>query len=637
MDLSNCNNTRELSYIIPYYPDSTKEDEVHFNFSKCDSKEIQTYAQMRKNSNTSEIKFIIPGKLTELFNDSSSNPLINIDYKVVSYESDITVNPAYKSISNDEIVLHGRPGSRGLLRLFFSELVLSVTVELCKCPPGYFLDNKTTLISCKCPTDSQENSNFNADHYTGITKCNSSEFQAYLKHGYWAGYFNTSFCTSDCPFGFCHDIKDGKLLPESIETNLYTCANNREGALCGKCQNGSSVYFHHTELSCKENKNCKLGSLKYLLSEILPATLVFVSIIFLEISFTSGGISGFIFYMQALESLQLINSVVWYESKTYIFLKILHFLVNSFNLSFFNTLDFCLFENAHSLDIIAFNYITLIYSLILVIALVVLMKLCPSKYLAYLRLNKVKISNSMIHGLSSFLVLCYFQCTRINLRLLTRTNICGHLRVYYDGDLEYFRGEHLKYAIPALFFLCGITISLPVLLFCYPLCYKIVALCNLQESMLIRILCTYIPLEKYKPFFDSFQGCFKDEHRYFASIYFLYRLLLLTLLAGFFSFFNTHSAMETAFILMLILHVTIMPYKKKWHNIIDGLLLSLLLLLNTFTIIYYNQQYLPNSYMKNLSIIGSLQIVLAWIPRLSSLVEAVEERDKEYETQYRRD
>ncbi len=183
----------------------------------------------------------------------------------------------------------------------------------------------------------------------------------------------------------------------------------------------------------------------------------------------------------------------------------------------------------------------------------------------------------------------------------------------------------------------------------------------------MRILCTYIPLEKYKPFFDSFQGCFKDEHRYFASIYFLYRLLLLTLLTGFFSFINIHLAMEIAFILMLILHVTIMPYKKRWHNIIDGLLLSLLLLLNTFTIIYYNQQYLPNSYMKNLSIIGSLQIVLAWIPviamifyiisvcvqtfkkllksrkkcdpflRLSSLVEAVEERDKEYETQYRRD
>ncbi len=113
--------------------------------------------------------------------------------------------------------------------------------------------------------------------------------------------------------------------------------------------------------------------------------------------------------MQALESLQLINSVVWYESKIFIFLKILLFFVHSFNLSFFSHLDFCLFENARSLDIIAFNYITLIYSLILVIALVVLMKLCPSKYLAYLRLNKVKKSNSTIQGLSSFLVLCYYN------------------------------------------------------------------------------------------------------------------------------------------------------------------------------------------------------------------------------------
>ncbi len=622
MNLTNCNDS--IAHKIPYFPVSLqKEESINLRFLKCNSKEIQTYAQMIKGRNTSKTKYIIPGKPTKLFNDSS-NSLISIDYKVVSDESNIKVDSAYKTISNDEIVLHGDPGSSGPLRLFFSELVLSVTVELRDCPPGYFFDNSTTQKSCKCPTDLQNNNKLNAENYKGITKCNSSEFTAYVSHGYWAGYFNSSFCTSECPLGFCYysrnydSFKDLKhKVVDSTETNLYkinTCGKNREGTLCGKCQNGSSVYFHDTELSCKENQNCKLGVLKYLLSEILPATLVFVSIIFLEISFTSGGISGFIFYMQALESLQLINSVVWYESKIFVFLKILLFFVHSFNLSFFSHLDFCLFENARSLDIIAFNYITLIYSLILVIALVILMKLCPSKYLAYLRLNKVKKSNSTIHGLSSFLVLCYFQCTRINLRLLTRTNICGHLRVYYDGDLEYFRGEHLKYAIPALFFLCGITISLPVLLFCYPLCYKIVALCNLQESLLMRILCTYIPLEKYKPFFDSFQGCFKDEHRYFSSIYFLYRLLLLTLLAGFFSFINTHLAMEIAFILMIILHVTIMPYKKKWHNIIDGLLLSLLLLLNTFTIIYYNQQYLPNSYRKNSRIISSLQIVLAWIP-----------------------
>ncbi len=401
-----------------------------------------------------------------------------------------------------------------------------------------------------------------------------------------------SFWTSECPLGFCYysinydSFKDLKLkVVDSTETNLYkinTCGNNREGTLCGKCQLCTSIILYYL---AKKIKTANLEYLSIYYLKYLPATLVFISVIFLDISFTSGGISGFIFYMQALESIQLINSVVWYEPETFIFLKILLLLVHSFNLSFFNSLDFFFFENSRSLDIIVFNYITLIDCLILVTALVILMKLCPSKYLAYLRLNKVKISNSKIHGLSSFLVLCYFQCTRINLRLLTRTNICGHLRVFYDGDLEYFRGEHLKYAIPALFFLCGITISLPVLLFCYPLCYKIVALCNLQESLLMRISCTYIPLEKYKPFFDSFQGCFKDEHRYFASIYFLYRLLLLTLLAGFFNFINTHLAMEIAFILMLILHVTIMPYKKKWHNIIDGLLLSLLLLLNTFTII----------------------------------------------------
>ncbi len=82
--------------------------------------------------------------------------------------------------------------------------------------------------SCKCPTDLQNRNKLNADNYKGIIKCNCSEFTAYVSQGYWAGYFNSSFYTSECPFGFCNysriydSFKDLKLkVVDSTETNLY--------------------------------------------------------------------------------------------------------------------------------------------------------------------------------------------------------------------------------------------------------------------------------------------------------------------------------------------------------------------------------------------------------------------------------
>ena len=103
---------------------------------------------------------------------------------------------------------------------------------------------------------------------------------------------------------------------------------------------------------------------------------------------------------------------------------------------------------------------------------------------------------------------------------------------FYYGEFDYFKGYHLPYAIPAIFVLVFMGLLPPLLLLSFPLCYKVFALFRIQESKFTDILCKIIPLEKLKPFFDSFQGTFKDEHRYFAGLYFIYRLLALLLYAS---------------------------------------------------------------------------------------------------------
>ena len=138
----------------------------------------------------------------------------------------------------------------------------------------------------------------------------------------------------------------------------------------------------------------------------------------------------------------------------------------------------------------------------------------------------------MLHGLTAFFVLCYAQCTKVSLSILTPgyVNIIGSnfseqtlTVVFLKGDVPFFTGEHIKYVILALLFTITIIIVPPMLLLVYPLCYEVFSLLQIEEAILIRLLCKVVPLEKFKPLFDSIQGCFKDKHRYFAGLYFVYR------------------------------------------------------------------------------------------------------------------
>ena len=102
--------------------------------------------------------------------------------------------------------------------------------------------------------------------------------------------------------------------------------------------------------------------------------------------------------------------------------------------------------------------------------------------------------------------MCYARATTITLKLLTPVWLFGkglqklEMVVYYYGEMPFFGGSHLKYALPSLFTLVLITILPPVLLLVYPLCYKVLALMKLEETRVTRVLCRIIPLERFKPF-----------------------------------------------------------------------------------------------------------------------------------------
>lgn len=120
------------------------------------------------------------------------------------------------------------------------------------------------------------------------------------------------------------------------------------------------------------------------------------------------------------------------------------------------------------------------------------------------------------------------------------------------------------------------------------------------------------------PFTDAFQSCFKDEHRYFAGLYLIYR----SVASGAFAVINTrlevYTVTEVIFVAMLAVHSCVQPYKNPVHNYIDTGIFSSMLVINTLSLYRYfltqcqtTQQFLAFS--------TYFQLLMVYIPILSLL------------------
>ena len=523
----------------------------------------------------------------------------------ITNNSNVQLDTAFSSCVGEHIILKGMPGEVATLLLQTTTPRLSYTrliIELVQCPPGFKFS--TVGQECVC----------NIGEYTGLVKCNATKFYSYIAPGFWTGLISDAtnnsrmeLVTSFCPLRFCnYNSTDttGSAIPlpqmyEELDDAL--CGEARIGIACGSCQSGFTTYFHSPSFTCKPVNPtlCKVGWLFYILSELVPVTVIFVTVIVLNISFTSGAVNGFIFFCQVLSSLYIdTNGFIAFSPSLATLTRgyLLIYGVFNFDLFQIDPLSFCLWTNASALDMLAFKYVTIVYALLLVILVIWFMRKFHSITKCFgtcCRITTVK--TSIIHGVSAFLILCYSQCLKISLNLLSRyyigvrdgSDMVVSERVMLNGNIVYFSREHLPYALPALFCLLTMGVFPPLLLLAYPLSNKVLTFLGLEESRAVNLILQKIPINRLKPLLDSFQGCFKDNLRFFAGLYFLYRsvpLLLDTFILNYSAFYT---AVQVFVIVILALHAYCQPYTQRWHNMIDALLFADLAIMNAITFAHY--------------------------------------------------
>ena len=570
--------------------------------------------------------FKLPVTMKDELGNEQNNPLLRA---FVQNNENSSIHLEFAQTADNYLNIFGKPGDTATLKIetvSFHNISLKLNITVSECPPGFLYDK--THKNCTCAASSA------TSDYNAIFACDNNEFKAWLNVGFWVGYPDKSkytashLTTATCPLGFCKEHSDNENLhitlpqdPKQLDKTICF-EQNRTGVLCGRCIKGHSVFYHSYRYKCGTNKNCKYGLLFYLISEIIPLTIIFTVIIILHVNFTSGYLNGFVLFAQMIDSLSLSANggvLIISEIQSYM-LDVLHLVYSPFNLDLFHleNLSFCLFQNANFLQIASIKYVTLSYALFLVITLVFIMR-CSCCYKLQLICFQTRItrSSSLINGLSAFLVLCYSQCNRACYRILNMAWLHGAgdrymktPRVFRMGDLEFMGKEHIGYAFLALFFLTTLIIIPPLFLIIEPISYKLLPE-NVFDWRKVRYFCS--KFNSIRPFLDSLQGCFKDNYRYFAGFYLIYRSIPDFTFAIVNSRLEVFTIVQFLLIFMLALHTWAQPYRNSIHNHIDTVIFTNMLIINTLTYFrYFESQSTPFAYL--LSIATYIQLFLAYIP-----------------------
>ena len=587
--------------------------------------EVSSFSTNQSNPSQA-ILSVIPGKYTQL-DFKGHDDLLNERNAVYittvrnHNNSNVISHDLSTYAINNSIKLLGNPGDTAtvcLSTLNKHKTVLSFKVKLEPCPPGYVLqklENNSNGCVCSSDTDAP---------YTGIS-CDFLRFSAGRVRGFWAGYDkqisvnnDSSFMTGYCPSSYCQ--YHSHHLPRHasrVILNDDVCEKNREGILCSKCKQNTSEYFHSHSRLCSKQDLCHLGLLFYLVSEIIPATILFLAIITMNVSFTSGALNGFLLYAQAILFFEIkINNRIELPGEVKFAYHLIHILLEVFNLNFFHIdeISFCLFESANTLDLIMFRYVTIFYSFFMVLFITLVLRACNFRPIkSFFGCRVYSVQSSMIHGLSAFLILCFAKCAHVSTVVLSYGLIWGRggkvvkTVVHIYGEYEWLSLDHFKYVIPSLIIGIVIVIIPLVILLFYPLCFKCLSLMKLHDSRCTLFLCK--PIEKTKPFLDSFQGCYKDNCRFFAGLYFLYRVLIL-LNHSLKSKSYFYIILEVQLILMLLIHAVAQPYKERSHNVIDSLLFSNMAIINGISMFIYIQSFQPQGFSKSLYILQEILVLL---------------------------
>ena len=475
-----------------------------------------------------------------------------------------------------------------------------VTLYLILCYVGRCTGN---YLKCEnCPSYVSE----------GYLACDQNACDWLLINGKWAGNVTVGgdVVISNCPYGYClfNDSSQFIWIPSDMVATIgdFLCnTTHRMGIVCGQCQPGYAPAINYggyaSECVPCDGHSSRVNWIYYILAVYVPLLVVFLVIIVFNIRLTTGPLNSFILFAQVVSTTLDIdqqgqtplNEV--YGSRTSAFKKSYQIPYDFFNLNFFGNLlpPFCLHERLNTLDTIALRYVVGFFPVLIIIAIVLLLR-CQRCFKVGPKipscLLKYRVGASIVQAFAAFVLLSYNRLCQITVYLLTPLFTFDQSLTHEVDNRVYFQGNYLttdatyiiRYKLPA-YLVTILLVIVPVTLLHYPL--KWVERLVLKVSWLRKMY----PSASIAILLDTFQGCYKDNKRYFAGLYFVFRLLL------FYAFLIPRQLslliQQILISFYVFLFAILKPYKNRRLNYLDVAMFTNMAFINAFSWYAVNQVF----------------------------------------------
>ena len=478
----------------------------------------------------------------------------------------------------------------------------------------------TILIVELLPCSSYPGTVYNAGSNGGTCVCYQHNVDCtgdenVIKRGYWFGSVGGTATTSLCPNHYCkfigrNEIRQGFYeLPHEIDAQ---CENHRSGIACGECSPRHILAFGSAD--CISVHHCNAWMiLSVAVLIILYWVLVTVGVFglsymynkfdnfrkpevhqlpttrtpFKELQISSGYIYGVIYYYSMVGILLDNNPYIPHGVLQFVYvLSSFAQLTPQFPGPFPEPL--CSVHGLSRIDQLFFRYLHPIAVLLIILLII---GLARTRCAARRRVVVLIINHSIIDVFCLLLLLSYTSIASTSLQLLQPlwfTDI-DQAYTYVSPDIQFFHGRHLGYGIVAIIFIIFIVIGLPLLLLLEP---RI----GIGRQYLLII----------KPLLDKFRECYKIKYQWFAFYFLLCRVVIMaTVFVGNKNYYNMLFYLQSACMLIAMVHIWIQPYRHESLNALDGIILLALVLvvnINTFPFLH--------------NVVTEISVVLVTLPLL---------------------
>ena len=487
-------------------------------------------------------QFLVIGMNHQDYNMSGSKYIsVSCNYPTQGISIIGSINGAFNYSIN--ITLHAAKTSGSKI------ISVSLTVELSQCHPGFYYSYEPQ--KCEC---------YNTK---SIISCSGSS--STIKRGYWFGSVNGKSTVASCPNDYCNftccEITNGIYYLSPVRANQ--CRTHRSGTACGNCEMGYTLSFDSPE--CIEINNCTVGQTILVMALSLLYWIAVTVTVFVMMYFkvAIGSLYAIMYYYSVVDI--LLRQASFISNGLYTTINIMSSLAK-LTPQFLGQL--CLVRNISGIDQQFVHYVhPIVVSLILVMI---------SALARRSRRISSFISRGIIHFICFLLLMSYTSVTTTSLLLMRSMTFEGinEVYIYLSPDIEYFHGRHLAYVIMAIIFTITVVIGLPLLLLLEP------------------FLNSKLNFVKIKPLLDQFQSSYKDKYRYLAAYYMICRIVIITLVIVRDSDdLATQYVLISVCALMALIHLIVRPYADEVHNIFDGVILQLIVIISVLPIIELTMNY----------------------------------------------